>query len=171
MIEDIKKFKINWIDGMKISKDHFQGLQDYSENNIKDAFVSQRGRHGYGFLPSNLNGKNEFRITLDVHSGLKVSIDRLRAVTPNGNRIEITPNTPEVADDITVEALSEKKTDTGFLLLNLDPENPVAFGEQDSKEVPPRFPFLSHGYFFSFINADELGNSGLGGNQLPCWKL
>ena len=49
MIEDIKNFKINWIDGMKISKEHFQSLQNFAENSVKDAFVTRKGRYGYGF--------------------------------------------------------------------------------------------------------------------------
>lgn len=171
MIEDIKNFKINWIDGMKISKEHFQSLQNFAENSVKDAFVTRKGRYGYGFLASYLSGNNEYAITLDVHKSLKISIHKLRAITPNGNRIEITGQTPDVQDDITVEELSDENMDEGFLLINLDPENPVAFGEQDPKEVPPRYPFLTNNHFFTFVSATELEKTGLRGNQLPVAKI
>lgn len=171
MIEDIKNFKINWIDGMKISKEHFQSLQNFAENSVKDAFVTRKGRYSYGFLASYLSGKNQYNINLDIHTSLNISISKLRAITPNGNRIEITNQTPNVEYDITISDLLGKKSEEGFLLINLDTENSVAFGEQDPKEVPPRYPFRTNGHFFTFINTGELEQTGLSGNQLPVAKI
>ena len=171
MIEDIKNFKINWVDGMKISKEHFQNLQNFAENSIKDAYVVRKGRHGHGFLATYLGGNNEYAINLDIHQSLKVSIKKLRAITPNGNRIEITENTPSVKEEIVVAELADKKLEKGFLLFNLDTEDPIPFGEQDPKEIPPRHPFLTNNQFFTFITAEALAKSGLSGNQLPIAKI
>ncbi|WP_400073185.1 hypothetical protein [Zobellia russellii] len=171
MIEDIKNFKINWVDGMKISKEHFESLQNFAENSIKDAYVVRKGRYGHGFLASYLNGNNEYAINLDIHKSLKVSIKKLRAITPNGNRIEITENTPSVKEEIVVDELADNKLDEGFLLINLDTEKTIPFGEQDPKEMPPRHPFLTNGQFFTFITSDDLAKSGLSGNQLPIAKI
>ncbi|WP_373518495.1 type VI secretion system baseplate subunit TssK [Pricia sp.] len=171
MIEDIKNFKINWIDGMKISKAHFQSLQNFAENSVKDAFVTRKGRYCYGYLDSHTDGKNDYVINLDIHKSLKITIKALRAITPNGNRIQITKQTPGVEDDITVDDFLDMKGEEGFLLINLDTENAVAFGEQDPKEVPPRYPFLTNGHFFTFIDAEELEKNGLAGNQLPVAKI
>ncbi len=170
-MQEIKNFKINWIEGMKITKEHFHSLQNFAENTVKDAFVTQKGSYGYGFLPSFPNGNNEYAISLDVHKSLKISINKLRAITPNGNRIEITAQTPHVQDDITLEELSEITRDEGFLLINLDRENPVAFGEQDPTEIPPRYPFLTNDHFFTFVAVTELQKTGLSGNQLPLAKI
>ncbi|CAM3511053.1 hypothetical protein ZORO111903_16980 [Zobellia roscoffensis] len=171
MIEDIKNFKINWVDGMKISKEHFESLQNFAENSIKDAYVVRKGRYGHGFLASYLDGNNEYAINLDIHKSLKVSIKKLRAITPNGNRIEITENTPSVKEEIVVDELADSKLDEGFLLINLDTEHTIPFGEQDPKEIPPRHPFLTNGQFFTFITSDDLAKSGLSGNQLPIAKI
>lgn len=172
MIEDIKNFKINWVDGMKISKEHFQNLQNFAENSVKDAYVVQKGRYGHGFLASYLNGNNEYSINLDIHKSLKVSIKKLRAITPpNGNRIEIAENTPSVKEEIVVDALSNSSLQEGFLLFNLDTENTLPFGEQDPKEIPPRHPYVTNGQFFTFVSSEELAKSGLSGNQLPIAKI
>ncbi|CAM4414286.1 hypothetical protein [Zobellia nedashkovskayae] len=171
MIEDIKNFKINWVDGMKISKEHFESLQNFAENSIKDAYVVRKGRYGHGFLASYLDGNNEYAINLDIHKSLKVSIKKLRAITPNGNRIEITENTPSVKEEIVVDELADSKLEEGFLLINLDTENTIPFGELDPKEMPPRHPFLTNGQFFTFITSDDLAKSGLSGNQLPIAKI
>ncbi len=171
MIEDIKNFKINWIDGMKISKEHFQSLQNFAENSVKDAFVSRKGRHGYGFLATHTVGKNDCVVNLDIHKSLKISIKELRAITPNGNRIEITKETPSVEDDITVTDFLETNSEIGYLIINLDTENSVAFGTKNPKEIPPRYPFLTNGHFFTFIDAEALQKTGLSGNQLPIAKI
>ncbi len=171
MIEDIINFKINWIDGMKISKAHFLSLQNFAENSVKDAFVTRKGRYGYGYLAAHMGGKNDFAINLDIHKSLKISIKELRAITPNGNRIEITKETPNVDDDIMVSDFLDTKSEEGFLLINLDTENAVAFGKQDSKEIPPRYPFLTNGHFFTCIDSEELKKIGLTGNQLPLAKI
>ncbi|KKM45428.1 hypothetical protein LCGC14_1560940, partial [marine sediment metagenome] len=171
MIEKIKNFKINWIDGMKISKEHFQGLQNYAENSVKDAFVTRNGRYGYGYFTSRSNSIHNDTINLDIHNSLRVSINELRAITPNGHRIEVTNETPRVEDQITISNVLDTNCETGFLLINLDIENPVPFGEQDAKEVPPRHPFVTNGHFFSFIDAKELEKTGLLGNQLPIAKI
>ena len=156
---------------MKISKEHFQNLQNFAENSIKDAYVVRKGRFGHGFLASYLDGHNEYAINLDIHKSLKVTIKKLRAITPNGNRIEITKNTPPVKEEIVVDELADKKLEEGFLLLNLDTENPIPFGDQDPKEIPPRHPFLTNNQFFTFITSAELEKSGLSGNQLPIAKI
>ncbi len=171
MIENSKNFKINWVDGMKISKEHFQSLQNFAENSIKDAFVVRKGRHGYGLLASYLDGNSDYSITIDVHNSLKISIKKLRAVTPNGNRIEITANTPPVSEELIVAELGDKKLEEGFLLIHLDTENVIPFGEQDPTEIPPRHPFLTNSQFFTFITSDALKKSGLSGNQLPIAKI
>ncbi|WP_282057116.1 type VI secretion system baseplate subunit TssK [Maribacter luteus] len=171
MIEDIKNFKINWVDGMKISKEHFQSLQNFAENSIKDAFVVRKGRYGHGLLASHLIGKNEYAINLDIHKSLKVSITKLRAITTNGNRIEITENTPAVKEEIVVAELADKDLEEGYVLINLDTANPVPFGEQEPNEIPPRLPYLTNGHFFTFISAGDLIKTGLTANQLPIAKI
>jgi len=166
MIEDIKHFKINWIDGMKISKEHFQHLQDFAESRVKDSASAQMGRHGYGLLTSHLSENSEYAVNIDAHKGLKISIQKLRALTPNGNRIEITQHTLPVKEEVIVEEFADKKFEEGYVLLNFDNENPVSFGEQNPKEIPPRHPFITANYFFSFANTKDLEKSGLGMHQI-----
>ncbi|MGS0528310.1 hypothetical protein ACU8V7_26995 [Zobellia nedashkovskayae] len=150
MIEDIKNFKINWVDGMKISKEHFESLQNFAENSIKDAYVVRKGRYGHGFLASYLDGNNEYAINLDIHKSLKVSIKKLRAITPNGNRIEITENTPSVKEEIVVDELADSKLEEGFLLINLDTENTIPFGELESKGNAAKAPIFDQRSIFYF---------------------
>lgn len=171
MIEDIKNFKVNWIDGMKISKEHFIQLQSYVQDSMKDVSSLLMGKHDYGFVSSYLSESQEFLVNIDAHKNLKVAIKKLRAITPNGSRIEITSHTPNVKEEITIDELENSDFDSGYVVLNYNAEENVAFGEQNVKEVPPRYPFLTQKYFISFSKASELETSGIGPNQLPIAKI
>ena len=171
MIEDIKHFKINWIDGMKIAKEHFQHLQNYTESRVKDSISAQMSHNGYGLLASHLSENSEYAVNIDAHKSLKISIKKLRAITPGGDRVEITQQTPAVKEEVIVEEFADKKFEEGYVLLNVDNENAVAFGEQDPKEIPPRHPFETANYFFTFANTKDLEKSGLGMHQLPIARI
>ena len=171
MTEDIKNFKVNWIDGMKISKEHFQQLQSYTWDTIRDMGSVRMGRFDYGAIASSSKNTNEFLINIDAHNNLKVAIKVLKAVTPNGNRVEITAETPSFKEDITVEELSNSGFDGGYVLLNVDTENSVAFGTKNPKEMPPRLPFLTANYFVTFITASDMESEGVSSNQIPIAKI
>ena len=130
MIENIKNFKVNWIDGMKISKEHFQSLQDFADARIKDAISLHTGQDAYGLLPAHLSDNSDLSVTLDVHKGLTISIKKLRAVTLGGHRIEITQQTLAVKENVVVEEFAEKDFEDGYVLLNVDVTNQIPFGEQ-----------------------------------------
>ncbi len=171
MIEDIKNFKVNWIDGMKISKEHFLQLQAYVHDTMKDTSSVQMGKHDYGFISSYLSESQEFLVNIDAHKNLKVAIKKLRAITPNGNRIEITSQTPNIKEEITIDELENSDFESGYVLLNCTNQESVAFGEQNAKEVPPRHPFITQKYFISFAKASELETSGVAPNQVPIAKI
>ena len=171
MIEEIKNFKVNWIDGMKISKEHFLSLQDFADARVKDAIGIGMSRYGYGLLSSHLSKNDEYSVNIDAHKSLKISIKKLRAITPSGYRIEITQQTPPIKEEIIVEEFANKEFEDGYVILNINQEESIPFGEQDPKEIPPRYPNLNPAYSFSYANADNLEKSGLGPHQLPIAKI
>src|SRR5690606_38957862 len=128
MIDDIKNFPINWIDGMKISKDHFNQLQSHIHDLKKDSISIFLTHNDYGFLPSELNNNADLSVTVDTHNNLKVTITRLKAVTPNGKRIEITSLTPGINLEITLDKPGKSKDDVhGYILLNVNSEEKISF--------------------------------------------
>lgn len=172
MIDDIKNFPINWIDGMKISKDHFNQLQSHIHDLNKDSISIFSTPNDYGFLPSELNNNADLSVTVDTHNNLKVTITRLKAFTPNGKRIEITSLTPGINLEITLEKPGKNKDDVhGYVLLNVNSEEKVSFGEENLKEIPPRKPWSADSYSLTFITAKEIEKSGVSGNQLPIGKI
>ena len=171
MIEDIKNHKINWIDGMKISKNHFLELQDYVSAMISDAVGTQLSNNDYGFLSSYLNDEENINVTVDTHNSLNVQVNHLKAITRGGIRIEITSNTAPFQEEKTLDP--KTISDAAYIILTVDTSsaNAVAFGERLENELPPRAPYLTNSYAVALLSEAELSNTGLGANQLPIAKI
>jgi len=171
MIEDIKHFRVNWVDGMKISKDHFHGLQNYAQDIVKDSTSVFLKKDDYGLLSSYLMQSHEYSVNIDVHKNINISIQRLRGIAPNGARIEISSKTLNVEHNIPFNDVVDNKIDEGYIMITLNPNQNTSFGEQNLEEVPPRSPFLNNSFLFSFIDIKNIENSDVSPYQLPIAKI
>ncbi|WP_445722675.1 hypothetical protein [Flavobacterium sp.] len=170
MAENIKHFPVNWIDGMKINKNHFIELQDNIEDLIRDARNLEVNELNYGLLPTLLSRPFNYTISIDTHNELSVTIKMLKAITPAGGRIEITDLTGEFSEKIELKDLNNKETNF-FLLLNVDPYSRVPSGEQNMEEVPPRFPHALSKYTLTCVAETEVNQNNIGALQFPIAKF
>ncbi|MGB0424049.1 MAG: hypothetical protein ACPGED_07000 [Flavobacteriales bacterium] len=86
----IKHFPSNWTNGMKLTADHFQHLENSSEAAVSDARATAvLANVGYGLLPaSKFTIRNaEGQATQTV----RVILEACQAILPGGRRIEILP--------------------------------------------------------------------------------
>jgi len=171
MIEEIKHFRVNWVDGMKISKDHFNDLQNYTQDIVKDATSILLKKDNYGLIPSHLSQSHEYSVIIDVHKNINISIQKLRALAPNGARVEISSKVPDIERNISIEHLAKEKIKEGFVVLTLNSNENAPFGDQNLEEVPPRQPYLNNAYLFSFVDKKNIENSGISPYQLPIAKI
>jgi len=170
MAENIKHFPVNWIDGMKINKNHFIDLQDNIEDLIRDARSLGVNHINYGLLPTNLTRPFQYSISIDAHKELSVTIKFLKAVTPGGGRIEITDFTGEFSERMELHDFDFKENNY-FLLLNIDPFQRIPSGEQNMNEVPPRFPNALPRYFLTSVLETEINQNNIGALQFPLAKF
>ncbi|WP_461532414.1 hypothetical protein [Sinomicrobium sp.] len=170
MAEDIRYFPVNWIDGMKINKNHFIDLQDNVEDLVRDARGLAINPMCYGLVSTRFKSSSEYRVIIDEHNELNVSIKFLKAVTPGGGRIEITDFTGEFSEKIALENYDFKEN-SRFLLLNVDPFNRVPTGVQNMEEIPPRFPFAMPRYYLTTVAESEVTQNNIGPLQLPIAKF
>jgi len=170
MAENIKHFPVNWIDGMKINKNHFIDLQDNIEDLIRDARSLGVNHNNYGLLPTNLTRPFQYSISIDAHKELSVTIKFLKAVTPGGGRIEITDFTGEFSERMELQDFDFKENNY-FLLLNIDPFQRIPSGEQNMSEVPPRFPNALPHYFLTSVIETEINQNNIGALQFPLAKF
>jgi len=170
MAENIKHFPVNWIDGMKINKNHFIDLQDNIEDLLRDARSIGVNYIHYGLLPTPLTRPFQYSIAIDAHKELTVNIKFMKAVTPGGGRIEITNYTGEFSEKIALNDIDFRENNY-FLLLNIDPFQRVPSGEQNMNEVPPRFPNALPRYFLTSILESEVNLNNIGALQFPLAKF
>jgi hypothetical protein len=170
MTENIKHFPVNWIEGMKINKNHFIEQQDNTEDLVRDARNIQVNELHYGLLSTNLSSPFQCAISIDAHNELSIDIKTLKAVTPGGGRIEITEYTGPYSEKIELKDF-DLKENYYYLLLNVDPYNRIPFGEQNMEEVPPRYPNTGARYFITTIVENDVNQNNIGPLQFPIAKF
>jgi len=170
MAENITHFPVNWIDGMKINKNHFVTMQDNIEDLVRDARNLGINHLNYGLLTTNLTRPFQYAVSIDAHNELSVTIKFLKAVTPGGGRIEITDYTGEFSEKIELKDFDFREN-TYYLLLNIDPYQRIPSGEQNMEEIPPRFPNALPHYFLTSVVETEVSQNNIGSLQFPLAKF
>lgn len=170
MAENIKHFPVNWIDGMKINKNHFITLQDNIEDLVRDARNLGVNELNYGLMSTHLTRPFQYSISIDAHNELSVNIKMIKAVTPGGGRIEITDFTGEFNEKIELKDFDFKENNY-YLLLNVDPFQRIPTGEQNMEEIPPRFPNAMSRYFLTSVIESEVNQNNIGALQFPLAKF
>jgi hypothetical protein len=140
MLPPLKHFRVNWVDGMKISKDHFIGLEDAMGDQIRDMSGISLNHFNYGLLPPGPNARQslEVQIYADRSEQVTIKVSECRAVTPGGARIEIQKHTPPVETVVNLERL---KTQAYEIYVVVDPFARIPFGQPNPGESPMRQPY------------------------------
>lgn len=168
---------VNWMDGMKINKDHFISSDHYLSMQLKQLCSAFLTPFSYGLLrPENGNGPSLVMQTfLDNQGYVHVRIIRLSAVTRDGSRIEIdTQGKP--ADELSallphLSFLPEQGSpDPLYLCLSVNLYERVPCGNPDPDEIPPRLPWAAPGYHLS-LHSPEKKRSITTGHSLIIGKL
>ena len=91
----LKYSNVNWINGMKIKKDHFIQQENAFEDRIKDVAACFLNSYNYGLLPIWGSKDTSFKVVLKISNQkfLNISVSQFRALTQGGARIEILEGT------------------------------------------------------------------------------
>ncbi|MEO6722325.1 MAG: hypothetical protein ABIN67_18295, partial [Ferruginibacter sp.] len=155
-----KHFPVNWIDGMKINKNHFISQDNAWTDTLQEMVSLGISPLRYGVLPSSTAGENTFdvKISLDNQNALRVSVLSFQAVTLGGMRISI-PSIANNAQNDTNNILtaifpfSTAKNDTAWwIFLFVHPFEKQPAGSPDLNENPPRLPFVLPTYSLDMIS-------------------
>ncbi len=178
MHDPIKYFKVNWIDGMKINKDHFIELDNSVSDLIKDAISINVNKFNFGLLPPYYGKSSPVKIvlSLDNQQSLRAKIFECRAVTPGGARIDINENEQENSDfsllfPETSFEINAIKQDDLLVALSVNPFKRIAVGNADPSEDPPRFPYAIPEYKVHLIAESQFLKSNLGNYYVIIGKV
>jgi hypothetical protein len=178
MHPNLRKAAVNWIDGMKVNKNHFLQTEDWLIDHLKDIAAVNLTDHSYGLLPSaeGNNASINFQIEIEQTQFLKVTLLSCRAITRGGIRIEITPHVTHLF------SLEKNHFETSFNLKNaanqqydivvtVDPYQRVPVGEPDADEHPLRHPFAISKYSLDVIPSNHVNTEEFSTYHLTIGKF
>ncbi|MDR2205434.1 MAG: type VI secretion system baseplate subunit TssK [Flavobacteriaceae bacterium] len=175
MIEKLKHFPVNWIDGMKINKTHFTDVQNFVNDSARDAVGVHTSMIGYGLLP--VQDSIKINLVIDNHKLLRIKVEECHAITPNGSRIEIAGESTEninlsIPYPEAVRDLQDNETEVLLACISVNPFKRTPYGEPDTEENPPRYPYTLPEYTLNLIPEKELKNTiGFGMSYLIIGKI
>ena len=174
MIQTIKHFPVNWVDGMKISQQHLIEQENFVIDSIRDSNSILLNNFNYGLLPitDQFADKTIYEIINTATNDAQLIIKRCSAITQAGYRIELTDykvNIRSLAQSMNIE--QEEQDGEYFVIASVNLFEKVPFGEIDSEEIPPRHPYTLPKYKIELINSTILNSSYSGGNYLVLGKV
>lgn len=160
MRDRLKHYPVNWIDGMKINKNHFIAQDDAWSNALHDVAALPLTPLRYGILPPSAAGENTFNVTisLDNQNSLRVALLSCQAVTSGGIRISLPAfSTTVQTDSDAVQVLPFPVTGGNseslwWVILASHPFEKKPAGSPDTAENPPRFPNVLPAYTLQVVS-------------------
>ena len=145
----IKKWGVNWKDGMKVSSNHFMSDRNFLIEHDKEVLSFLLGDNKFGI--QNRSEADEFRYSIIDE---KVSIQQLKAVSRSGYMFLINEL---IAPNITPLSLKEingkyENNDIIQVYVKVDISEFLDFGEVGEDEFPMRKPFASYSYKIEDMN-------------------
>lgn len=174
MIEPIKHYAVNWVDGMKISREHLIQQENFIIDSIRDANSVKINSFNYGLLPfsDSYGDKRIFEIQSTATNDAQLIIKRLSAVTLAGHRIEINDfkvNIRSLAKELSAE--DNESNGDFYILASVNPFDKISFGEINSEEIPPRHPFTKANSKIELVDTSLLVSGYSGGNYIILGKV
>ncbi len=177
MLPPFKTNPVNWVDGMKINKDHLLLTDKHFTETTRDAIALQLNDFNYGLCPPHEEGVSNFNISLSVDDSkvIRAVLKSCRAVTPGGYRMEYGYQKPIKANEDTAQLTSEtdfddNKVNTFYVLLHIS-NRQIPFGQPDSDETPPRIPYLASEYTLQIVPESQVNLQDSLGNALLVGKF
>jgi hypothetical protein len=177
MPEKMNYLQVNWVDGMKINKNHFIAQENYISDRFSDVRQSGITPYNYGLLPSWDDKETPVKIViyLDNQHTLRVKVFECNAVTPGGGRIFISETIDIQGFTVplpeTVYEVNPNNQEDLFIALSVNEFKHMPVGTLDPAEEPPRHPFTVPECKVHLIPESQLGKKESGLNLLLIGKV
>lgn len=159
MIKPLKYKSINWINGMKLSSNHFTLSDLYLQDFVRDAVSLNLNNSNYGFLPpfAGYNSSHDIELTEKATNHIEIRVKYCNAVTPEGCHIDI--HQSDSMDNLVHNHYFGQSEPRNYLiLLVVNPFNRTPSGMPDPEENPLRYPELSKSYSIVVLPENEVAS-------------
>lgn len=171
MILPVKYKPVNWVDGMKISSNHFINTDLYIQDYVRDALSVGIRNFNYGVLPAYAGESSSFDVQISERATrhIEIQVKQCNAITTAGARIDISRE--DVSSHLSLTHTFENVPEDGKaqlynILLTVNLFSRVPSGEPDPDEMPPRFPDSTKSYSLSVLPAAQSPVQSGGGYHL-----
>ena len=178
MLPKLKYYLTNWIDGMKINRQHFLDSENAIIDQIRDVSAYTLNTTNYGLLQPLQGEKTSLDCTvLTTNSNTsKINVSYCRAVTSGGCRIEIIPGLhPELISDndvfTDINNLDNTSNTSYYAVISVNPFDRQPFGTAMTEEYPPRNQYSISTYKLSLVPESSLNAPSIGPYHLPVAKF
>lgn len=160
-----KFYAVNWVDGMKITKEHLIQQENYFTDALRDAAASQLNNINYGLISpiSEIGRSINLKISVDPSKIIKVNLSECHAITRGGARIEIAQggNLKNSSDEDKLAAdydFSDTKEKAFYVVLTVNLFARLPYGQPEADEVPPRYPFVAPQYTLDILPESQVND-------------
>jgi predicted component of type VI protein secretion system len=158
-------YPVNWINGMKVSSDHFIALENHFINQSQNIVRGMINNLSYGLIPIDDKEKNLPRFSLLMNEEKLRMLRPLTALTPQGDLVQI-------PSDIEFDLQKPGNTQPPFyLVLSVNSYNRISYGEINEQESPLRYPFALPEYKIQFLPVQSNTFHVLGNTIIPIAKF
>ncbi|KAB1067301.1 hypothetical protein F6U93_12885 [Tamlana haliotis] len=171
------KHRVNWVDGMKINKDHFIGFEDAMMQQFASIQSSYVHHNNYGLIPGieNQDKSVDLTVSIDGQESIHVVINRCMAVTLGGYQITINDKVNDYlsqSGQLIKNEFDFLKTEGAYyVVVSVNPYNRVSIGYADPNETPARKPYVISGYQISLQPESQVQNHEIGENSMVLAKV
>ncbi|HTF29423.1 MAG TPA: hypothetical protein VK625_11310 [Flavitalea sp.] len=166
---DIKHLPVNWIDGMKISRKHFEQTGFYTEKLGRDVSALHLTDYNFGILP--VEGSLDLSVFFDSAQLINIELKSCNAITPNGSRIQIgsedihrlSINFKEISARYNLQLSQAQQL---FILVTINPFERLPAGPPIMEENPPRHPFTKPEIRLDLLPGEQLNTTQLSGSLI-----
>jgi len=170
-------YRVNWIDGMKINKNHFIESENSLISSLNNAIRQTITPVNFGLLPIYGDRENaiDVSISLDGQDSIEIVLNKCVAVTLGGHIINITKETKSLLEQSGYVlkhqyAINESETEW-YVVLKVNPFNTIPVGVSNPDEEPPRHPFTLPEYTLAVLPKSDTSKKELGLNHITIGKI
>ncbi len=171
------KYRVNWVDGMKINKSHFIDSENSLISLVERSVKKTLSPINFGILPVFNDDQKaiDVSISLDGQDSVEVIVNSCIAITLGGSLIYITNHTRDLLEQsgyiLKHQYTLNKEEEEWYVVLTANPYNPVPVGNADPNEEPPRHPFTLPEYKLSVLPSSEVTLKELGLYHITIGKI
>nr|WP_295925643.1 hypothetical protein [uncultured Dyadobacter sp.] len=174
---DIRRMAVNWVDGMKISRQHFIETDHYHTDQLRRAQAALLTPLNYGLLlPENAADPLTMQVLGDAGHQIRIQVDRCRGIAPDGSLIEI-----EEADALRLDTslagileqyrLPMTQNIEIYIVISVGLFERQQVGTPSESEIPIRHPYTLPSYRISLVPSEVLNTAQWNGPGLVVGKL